>query len=66
MVHIVIYHGGNNGQIDRRLKYCIQNFKISLKISKYKIDMLYILKKANLKAERKAHSTGYFCFTQKI
>ena len=36
------------------------------KISKYKIDMLYILKKTNLEAERKAHSTGYFCFTQKI
>ena len=27
VVHIVIQNGGGNGDIRRRLKYCIQNFK---------------------------------------
>ena len=31
VVHIVIHSGGNNGDIHRSLKYCIQNFKTSLK-----------------------------------
>ena len=31
MVHIVIRNGGNNGDIHRSWKYCIQNFKTSLK-----------------------------------
>ena len=29
VVHIVIYNGGNNGDIPRSLKYYIQNFKTS-------------------------------------
>ena len=31
VVHIVIHNSGNNGDIHRSSKYCIQNFKISLK-----------------------------------
>ena len=31
VVHIVIHNGGNNGDIHRSLKYCIQNFKIPIK-----------------------------------
>ena len=31
VVHIVICNGANNGDIHRSLKYCIQNFKTSLK-----------------------------------
>ena len=31
VVHIVIHNGGNNGDIHKSLKYCIQNFKTSLK-----------------------------------
>ena len=31
VVHIVIQNGGNNGDIHKSLKYCIQNFKTSLK-----------------------------------
>ena len=31
VVHIVIHNCGNNGDIHRSLKYCIQNFKNSLK-----------------------------------
>ena len=31
VVHIVIHNDGNNGDIRRSLKYCIQNFKTSLK-----------------------------------
>ena len=31
VVHILIHNGANNGDIHRRLKCCIQNFKTSLK-----------------------------------
>ena len=31
VVHIVIHSGGNNGDVHRSWKYCIQNFKTSLK-----------------------------------
>ena len=31
MVHIVVQNGGDNGDIHRNLKYCIQNIKTSLK-----------------------------------
>ena len=31
VVHIVIHNGGKNGDIHGSLKYCIQNFKTSLK-----------------------------------
>ena len=31
VVHIVIYNGSKNGDIHRSLKYCIYNFKTSLK-----------------------------------
>ena len=31
VVHIVIRNGSKNGEIHISLKYCIQNFKISLK-----------------------------------
>ena len=31
VVYIVLHNGGNNGDIPRRLKYYIQNFKTSLK-----------------------------------
>ena len=34
MVYIVIQNGGNNDDIHRSLKYCIQNFKISLRSMK--------------------------------
>ena len=55
VVHIIIRNGGNNGDIHRSLKYCIQNFKISVKnMLKYKISIFY---KTNLKPERKARST---------
>ena len=27
VVHIVIHNGGNNGEIQRSLKHCTQNFK---------------------------------------
>ena len=30
VVHIVKHNGGNNGDIHRSLKYCIQKFKTSL------------------------------------
>ena len=39
MAHIVIHNVGNNGDIHRSLKCCIQNFKISfknIKINKFK------------------------------
>ena len=31
VVHIVIYNAGNNGDIHRNWKCCMQNFKTSLK-----------------------------------
>ena len=31
VVHIIIHNGGNNGDKHRGLKYCIENFKTSLK-----------------------------------
>ena len=31
VIHIVTHNDGNNGDIQRRLKYCTQNFKTSLK-----------------------------------
>ena len=58
MVRIVIRNDGNNGDIHRSLKYCIQNFKASLKNIKIKISIFYILKKTKLKAERKVDSPG--------
>ena len=54
VVHIVVHNVGNNGDVHRSLKCYIQNFKTSLKNIKYKINIFY---KANLKAERKVHST---------
>ena len=54
VVHIVTHNAGNNGDIHRSLKCCIQNFKTSLKNIKVKINIFF---KLNLKAERKAHST---------
>ena len=41
VVHIVIHNSGNNGDIHRNLRYCIQNFKISLK--NIKIENQHIL-----------------------
>ena len=43
-----------------------KTWKPPWKIWKYKIDILYILKKKDLEAERKVHSTRYSCFTQDI
>ena len=60
------HNGGNNGGIHRSLKYCIQNFESSMKISKHKIKMLYTLKKTSLKAERKTHSTVKSRFTHRV
>ena len=31
VVHIVIHNDGNNGDMHRSLKYCVQNFKTFLK-----------------------------------
>ena len=44
-----MHNGGNNGDIHRNLKYCIQNFKTSLK-NTYKLNIFY---KTNLKTERR-------------
>ena len=58
MLHIVL-HSSNKGDIHRSLKYC--DFKTSKppwKMSKYKINVLYILKETHLTVNRKAHSTA--------
>lgn len=49
VVHIVMHNDGNNDDKQRSLKYYIQNFNTFLKIWKYKIKILFILKKTNLK-----------------
>ena len=56
VVDIVIYTGGNNGNIHRSLKHCIQNFKTSLE--NIGIQNQYILYLEQKKFNgRKSHST---------
>ena len=56
VAHMGIHNGSSNGDIHKSLKYCIWNFKTSLKIWKYIINIFYTLKKRNLKAEIKTHN----------
>ena len=62
VVQIVIHNVGNNGDIHRILKIAFKISRTLWKILnikyKYKINIFYISKKTNLKAERMAHSTG--------
>ena len=54
-------YGRNNGDIHKSLKYCIQNFKTSLKIMKIQ----NIFYETNLKAERKVHGAWIIPFYSK-
>ena len=51
MVDIVIYTGGNNGNIHRSLKHCIQNFKTSLENIGIQNQYILYLEQKNLMVE---------------
>ena len=53
MVHIVIHIGRNNGDIHRSLKYCIQNFKTSLKNMKIQNHHIQYLGENKIKGRKK-------------
>ena len=58
--------GGNNGDIHKSLKYCIQNFKTSLKNINLWNQHILCLEENKFKGREKPHSTGQSHYTQKI
>ena len=65
MVHIAIHNSGNNSDIHRSLKYCIKNFKTSLKNMKIWDQHILYLEENKVKGRKKGPQYWIILFYSK-